>query len=62
VGQLAQSAEKLAQAADRLVEVSAWLWVTAEAQHEILETRGPSTADSTESPQEFQAAEVIDGK
>jgi len=63
VAQLAQSAEKLAQAADRLAEVTARLSVTAETQHEILETPGPSTPDPTASPREFEAqAEATDGE
>jgi len=62
VAQLAQSAEKLAQAAERLAEATARLSITAEARHEILETRGPSTADPTTSPQEFETAEVTDSQ
>ena len=62
VAQLAQSAEKLAQAAERLAEATARLSITAEARHEILETRVPSTAAPTASPQEFEAAEVTDSQ
>jgi hypothetical protein len=63
VTQLAQSAEKLTQAADRLAEATARLLVTAETQHEILETPDPSTPDPTVSPREFEAqAEVTDGE
>jgi alpha-beta hydrolase superfamily lysophospholipase len=62
VAQLAQSAEKLAQAAERLAEATARLSITAEARHEILETRGPSTADPTASPQECEASEVTNSQ
>ena len=62
VAQLAQSAEKLAQAADRFAEATARFLVTAETQHEILETAGPSTSDSA-SRREFEAqAEATDGE
>ncbi len=62
VAQLAKSADKLAQAADRLAEATARLSVTGEARHEILETRGQSTPDSTIPPLEIEAADATDSE
>jgi hypothetical protein len=62
VAQLALSAEKIAQAADRLTDVTARLTIIAEARHETHETPDPSLADSTTSQHESEATDETDGK
>jgi hypothetical protein len=62
VAQLAQSAEKLAQAADWLTDATTRLSLAAEARHKSLETRGQLTPDLTASPEEFEATDKTDGE